>query len=156
MFKKKDLILTAYLRQNSRTSLTILSRKTGVPVSTIFDRLKSNKVIVKNTALLDFTKLGYSTRATILLKARKTEKDKIREFLVKSFNVNSLYKVNNGFHFMAECVFRDIKELEDFLDLIDDRFSVRTKEVHYIIDELKKEEFLSQPELIDLVYAQSQ
>ncbi len=154
MFKKKDLVLTAYLRQNSRTSLTILSRKTGVPVSTIFDRLKSNNVITKNTALLDFTKLGYSTRATILLKARKTEKDKIREFLAKSFNVNSLYKVNNGFHFMAECVFKDIKELEDFLDLIDERFSIRTKEVHYIIDELKKEAFLSQPELIDLVYAQ--
>ena len=154
MFKKKDLILTAYLRQNSRTSLTILSRKTGVPVSTIFDRLKSNNVIIKNTALLDFTKLGYSTRANILLKAKKGEKDKIKEFLVKSFNVNSLYKVNNGFHFMAECIFRDIKELEDFLDLIDERFSVRTKEVHYIIDELKKEAFLSQPELIDLVYAQ--
>ena len=154
MFKKKDLILTAYLRQNSRTSLTILSRKTGVPVSTIFDRLKSNNVITKNTALLDFTKLGYSTRANILLKAKKGEKDKIKEFLVKSFNVNSLYKVNNGFHFMAECIFRDIKELEDFLDLIDERFSVRTKEVHYIIDELKKETFLSQPELIDLVYAQ--
>ena len=154
MFKKKDLILTAYLRQNSRTSLTILSRKTGVPVSTIFDRLKSNNVIIKNTALLDFTKLGYSTRASILLKAKKGEKDKIREFLVKSFNVNSLYKVNNGYHFMAECIFRDIKELEDFLDLIDERFSVRTKEVHYIIDELKKETFLSQPELIDLVYAQ--
>ena len=154
MFKKKDLILTAYLRQNSRTSLTILSRKTGVPVSTIFDRLKSNNVIIKNTALLDFTKLGYSTRANILLKAKKGEKDKIKEFLVKSFNVNSLYKVNNGFHFMAECIFRDIKELEDFLDLIDERFSVRTKEVHYIIDELKKETFLSQPELIDLVYAQ--
>jgi len=154
MFKKKDLILTAYLRQNSRTSLTILSRKTGVPVSTIFDRLKSNNVIIKNTALLDFTKLGYSTHANILLKAKKGEKDKIREFLVNSFNVNSLYKVNNGYHFMAECIFKDIKELEDFLDMLDERFSVKTKEVHYIIEELKKEAFLSQPELVDLVYAQ--
>jgi DNA-binding Lrp family transcriptional regulator len=154
MFKKKDLMLTAYLRQNSRTSLTILSRKTGVPVSTIFDRLKSNKVILKNTALLDFNKLGYSTRANILLRGRKDRKEKLMEFLVNSFNVNSLYKVNNGYHFMAECIFKDIKELEDFLEVLDERFAVKTKEVHYIIDELKKEAFLSQPELVDLVYSQ--
>ncbi|MBD3304652.1 hypothetical protein GF343_05940 [Candidatus Woesearchaeota archaeon] len=154
MFKKKDLILTAYLRQNSRASLTILSRKTGVPVSTIFDRLKSSKVILKNTALLDFSKLGYSARTNILLRARKDKKEKLMEFLFKSFNVNSLYKVNNGYHFMAECIFRDIKELEDFLEMLDEKFAVKTKEVHYIIDELKKEAFLSQPELVDAVYAQ--
>ena len=154
MFKKKDLVLTAYLRQDARASLTILSRKTGVPVSTIFDRLRTNKVILKNTALLDFAKLGFSARATILMKARKEKKEQLREFLVKSWNVNSLYKVNNGYHFMAECVFRDIKELEGFLDLLDERFSVRTKEVHYIIDDLKREDFLSHPELVDLVCVQ--
>lgn len=153
MFKKKDLILTAYLRQNSRASLTILSRKTGVPVSTIFDRLKSNKVILKNTALLDFSKLGYSTRANLLLRARKDKKENLLDFLLKCFNVNSLYKINNGYHFMAECIFRDIKELEDFLEMLDEKFAVKTKEVHYIIDELKKEAFLSQPELVDVVYA---
>jgi DNA-binding Lrp family transcriptional regulator len=154
MFKKKDLVLTAHLRQNARTSLTILSRKTGVPVSTIFDRLKANDVILKNTALLDFAKLGFGARANILMKARKEKKEPLREFLVKSWNVNSLYKVNNGYHFMAECVFKDIKELEDFVDVLDDRFSVRTKEVHYIIDDIKREDFLSHPELVDLVCAQ--
>lgn len=154
MFKKKDLVLTAYLRQDSRASLTILSRKTGVPVSTIFDRLRANKVILKNTALLDFSRLGYATRANILLKARKEEKDSLKDFLINSFNVNSLYKVNNGFHFMAECIFKDIRELEEFLELIDDKFAVKTKEVHYLIEEIKKEEFLSQPELVDMIYAQ--
>ena len=154
MLKKKDLVLTAYLRQNSRASLTILSRKTGVPVSTIFDRLKTNKIIVKNTALLDFSKMGYGARATILLRAKKNEKQKLKEFLMASFNVNSLYKVNNGFDFMFECIFKDIKELEEFVDTIDENFSVRSKEIHYIIDEIKKEAFLSQPELVEPVYAQ--
>ncbi|MBW2973338.1 Lrp/AsnC family transcriptional regulator [Candidatus Woesearchaeota archaeon] len=154
MLKKKDLVLTAYLRQNSRASLTILSRKTGVPVSTIFDRLKTNKIIVKNTALLDFSKMGYGARATILLRAKKNEKQNLKDFLMASFNVNSLYKVNNGFDFMFECIFRDIKELEEFVDAIDEKFSIRSKEIHYIIDEIKKETFLSQPELVELVYAQ--
>jgi hypothetical protein len=72
---------------------------------------------------------------------------------VKSLNVNSVYKINNGFHFLAECIFRDVKELEEFVDQIDERFSVRSKEVHYIIDDIKRESFLSQPDLIDLVIA---
>lgn len=153
MFKKKDLVLTAHLRQDSRMSLTRISRKTGIPVSTIFDRLKSNDFVIRNTALLDFGKIGYGARATILLRAKKDEKDKLREFLVKSFNVNSLYKVNNGFHFMVECVFRDVKELEDFVDLLDEKFAIRTKEIHYIIDDIKREAFLSHPELIDILFA---
>lgn len=153
MLKKKDLILTAHLRQNARESLTKLSRKTGVPVSTIFDRLKSNEIIVRNTALLDFAKMGYGARATILLRAKKDEKDNLGQFLVKSLHVNSVYKINNGFHFLAECIFRDVKELEEFVDQIDERFSVRSKEVHYIIDDIKRESFLSQPDLIDLIIA---
>jgi len=153
MFKKKDLILTAHLRMNSRESLTKLSRMTGVPVSTIFDRLKTNDIILKNTALLDFAKLGYGARATILLRAKKGEKDKLGAFLAKSLNINSLYKINNGFHYLAECIFRDVKELENFIDSIDDKFSIRSKEVHYIIDDIKREEFLSQPDLIDLLSA---
>ncbi|MBW2986236.1 Lrp/AsnC family transcriptional regulator [Candidatus Woesearchaeota archaeon] len=153
MFKKKDLILTAHLRVNSRESLTKLSRMTGVPVSTIFDRLKTNDIIVKNTALLDFAKLGYGARATILLRAKKGEKDQLGAFLAKSLNINSLYKINNGFHYLAECIFRDVKELENFIDSIDEKFSIRSKEVHYIIDDIKREEFLSQPDLIDLLSA---
>ena len=153
MYKKKDLILTAHLRLNSRESLTRLSRKTGVPVSTIFDRLKENDIIVRNTALLDFSKLGYCARATLLLRAKKDEKDKLGEFLSKSLNVNSLYKINNGFHFMAECIFRDIRALESFIEDLDEKFAIRSKEVHYIIDDVKREAFLSQPDLIDLVIA---
>ncbi|MBR9691938.1 winged helix-turn-helix transcriptional regulator, partial [Candidatus Woesearchaeota archaeon] len=67
---KKDLKIIAYLRQNARMPLTKMSRKTQIPVSTIFDRLKMNEnsLIVKHTSLLDFSKLGYNTRANITLK----------------------------------------------------------------------------------------
>ena len=153
MFKKKDLVLTAHLRQDARISLTRLSRKTGMPVSTIFDRLKANDVVLKKTALIDFTRIGYSARATILLRVKKDEKDNLRTFLMKSFNVNSLYKVNNGFDFMMEGVFKDVRELEEYIDQIDERFSIKAKEIHYIIDDIKREDFLSHPELIDILFA---
>lgn len=154
MVKKKDLVLTAYLRQDSRIPLTTLSRKTGMPVSTIFDRIKAcqGSLILKQTALLDFARLGYSARATAMLKVRKESKEQLREHLAKSFNVNSLYKINNGYDFMVEFVFRNIQELEDYLDLLDERFAVKVKDIHYIIEEIKRENFLCEPDFIDMLF----
>ena len=37
----KDMKMIAHLRQDARMPLTKMSRRTGIPVSTIFDRLKS-------------------------------------------------------------------------------------------------------------------
>ena len=39
-FATKDLLLLNSLRENSRKSLTSLSKQTKIPVSTLFDRLK--------------------------------------------------------------------------------------------------------------------
>ena len=41
--KKKDQILLSYLRKDARMPLTKMSKKTNIPVSTLFDRLKVNE-----------------------------------------------------------------------------------------------------------------
>ena len=48
--KNKDLKIISYLRQNARMPLTKMSKKTQIPVSTIFDRLRTNEddLIYKN------------------------------------------------------------------------------------------------------------
>ncbi len=154
MIKKKDLVIASYLRQNARVPLTRLARKIGMPVSTIFDRIRScqGSFIAKQTALLNFPQLGFSTRATVLLKVRKESKECLQDYLMNSFNVNSLYKINNGYDFMAEFIFRSIPELENFVESIDEQFGVKIKEVHYILDDLKRETFLAQPELVDTLF----
>ncbi|MBD3319252.1 winged helix-turn-helix transcriptional regulator [Candidatus Woesearchaeota archaeon] len=151
--KKQDLVLMSYLRQNSRMSLTNLSKKTGIPISSIFDRLKkaNGTLIQKHVSLLDFGKLGFSVKVSILLKVGKQEKEKVKDALVKFFNVNSLCKVNNGYDFLVEAIFHDLKELEDFFDALDKKFTIRKREVYYIIEDLKKEGFLSDPQLLSYV-----
>ncbi|PIN79479.1 hypothetical protein COV16_03980 [Candidatus Woesearchaeota archaeon CG10_big_fil_rev_8_21_14_0_10_34_8] len=59
--------------------------------------------------------------------------------------------MNNGFDCMAEVVFKNLKHLEDFLEKIDIKFGIKKKEVHYILDDLKREKFFSDPETIDLI-----
>lgn len=153
VLKSKDVVIMSHLRQNSREQLTVLARKTGIPVSTIFDRvkLKAAGLIQRHTALIDFAMLGFATRAQVMLKAGKNDKEKLQQHLNKCLNVNNLYKVNNGYDFLVEFVCKDLKEMEEFLDQIDSRFVIKSKEVHYIVEDLRREAFLSDPQTLELV-----
>ena len=86
----KDLKFLTHLRNDARIGLTELSRKTSVPVSTIFDRLKKHKggLIMKHTTLLDFRHLGYETKAWVAVKAGKDSRERLRDHLSKHKNVN--------------------------------------------------------------------
>ena len=153
MIKKKDLVIIGYLRQNARMKLTSMSRKAKLPVSTIFDRIKMNEqgLITKHTSLIDFSVLGFTTRANIMLRVERTDKQGLREFLETHHHVNSLYKINNGFDYLVEAVFRNLNDLEDFLEVLEEKFTLKSKEVHYIIQDIKREGFLADPSLIDLI-----
>ena len=153
MVHKKDLVVMSYLRQNARMKLTKMSRLARMPVSTIFDRMRfhEGELIKRHICLLDFAKLGYHTRANVMLKVLKKDKDHLKENLLKSHNVNSVYKINNGFDFLAEVVFRNIHEMDDFLDALEGKFEIKNKVVHYIIDDIKREAFMSDPNTIDIL-----
>lgn len=151
--KSKDLLLLSNLRANSRETLTTISRRTKIPISTIFDKLKNHEknIIKKHTTIIDFSKIGFSTRATITLKVCKNDKIDLKEHLTKHQNVNSVYKINNGFDFLIEGIFKNLNELEDFLERIDEKFKIKTKQVFYIIEDIKREDFMSNSEYVDLI-----
>ena len=152
MVDKNDLIITARLRENARETLTKMSRKTYIPVTTIHGRIKElEKTVIKRyVALLDFQKLGYNTRAIINLRVKKDFKDKIRDYLVVNKAVNSLYKINNGYDFLMEVVFREIGDVESFVENLENDFKIEKKEIYYIINEINKECFLSKYDYVRL------
>ena len=141
------MLVLSSLRQNARMSLTKMSRATKVPVSTIYDKLKQYErdLIRKHTALIDFAKLGYNTRANLLIKVDRDQRDKVQEYLQAHRNVNSIYKINNGYDYMVELVFVHIKDLEDFMESLERQFRILSQETYYIIDDIKREEFMSNP-----------
>ena len=153
MLNKKDLLIISNLRRNARETLTNMSKTTHIPISTIYDKLKFHEggLIKKHTCLLDYNKLGYTTRANVLLRVDKSTRDELKDFLIKHTNVNSVSKINNNYDFMVEMIFREIREMEDFLEKLDDKFKIKSKQVFYIIEDLKREEFLSQPEFLDAI-----
>tara|TARA_Y100000310_G_C20689163_1_gene821070 strand:- start:297 stop:785 length:489 start_codon:yes stop_codon:yes gene_type:complete len=151
---KKDVKIISHLRKNSREMLTKLSRKTGVPVSTIFDRLKlyTDGFIKKNTSLVDFTMLGFNSRAKVILKVDRSDREELKSFIIKSKNVNSAYRINNGYDFMFEAIFRNMKDLENFIEIMERKFKISEKHVYYVIDDIKQEDFLSDSDAVEIAF----
>lgn len=150
MLKQTDIKIIAALRQNARETLTNLSKSIKVPISTLYDRLKSHEssIITKHTTLLDFTKLGFNCRANIMLRTGRESREKLGSYLKAHPVINNLYKINNGYDFLAEGIFTNVKELEDFLEELEAMFQIEEKKTHYIIEDIKREEFMSEGSII--------
>ena len=142
---KKDIMLLSQLRENSRETLTRMSKRTGVPVSTLYDRLQyhNGKLIKKFTSLLDFTVLGYMIRVHILIKVSHDTKESLRGFLQKASNANSVVSLNNDFDFLIDAVFKDMAELEGFKERLHENANIEKFKSFFVVDELKREAFMS-------------
>lgn len=148
MFSEKELLLLSHLRNNCRQTLTTISKNTGVPISTIFDRLKryQKEIIVKNTSLIDFSKIGYNVVVKSFIKVKSGNKEEVIEHLLQSPSVNNFSSLSNKYDFIIECVFRNLKELRAFTDNLNE-FGIEQKEDFYVIESLKRESFLSYPNI---------
>ena len=146
MIGKKELMILSNLRTNGREKLTDIAKNTNTPVSTVFDKIrnyKENKLIKKSTCLIDFSKLGYEIDVCILLKVEKEEREKLKEFLNEKECLNSIFKISNNYDFFIEGIFRDMQHLQDFVEEIEGSFSLIKNDVLYVINDMKREEFLN-------------
>ncbi|MBS3163845.1 Lrp/AsnC family transcriptional regulator [Candidatus Woesearchaeota archaeon] len=151
--QKRDLLIVCNLRQNARETLTRMSRKTNIPISTIYDRLKHHErdLITRHTSLIDFAKLGYSTRAIVLLSVAREQRDALRDYLATHHSVNTLIKINDEYDYLAELICKQIRDIEEFMERTEERFRVKRKKVYYVTDEVKREGFLSDPKLVSML-----
>ena len=135
MFNEKDLILLRHLRSNSRKSLAKISRETNIPTSTLFDRLTKleRDIVKKHTSLIDFSKVGYSSFVTFFIKSNN--KEKLKSFLSSNKSVNSLCRISPGFDFYVECVFKDLRDVDEFMEELNVLKITKLKQ-SFIVDEL--------------------
>ncbi len=139
-----NLMLLGWLRNNSRLPLTKISKKTRIPISTLFDKLKEQEkqYVFKHTTLIDFAKLGYHTKAHIFLKAPAHRKKELEHHLACHEHVNSIYKVTDKFQYLVEGVFKHISEYDSFIESLEQRFPPLEHSSHFITKDLKREMFL--------------
>ena len=146
MVTEKDIIIIKHLRKNARKKITHISRQENIPVTTIYDRIRSHErkgIVRKHTSLLDFSKLGFNAVALIAFKVAYDKKEALLDFLNTHPNINSLYRVNLDHDFLAEVVFENMVSLQEFIESTSRRFTIGNAKVFNIISELKKEKFLA-------------
>ena len=111
--ERRDLAIITRLRENARQRLTNISRRTHIPVTTIYDNLKRYEkwFIKKHTCLIDFEKLGFNARAKVALKTNGSKTD-LLDYLQNHPNVNSLYRTSSEFDVLAEIIFQELRDVD--------------------------------------------
>jgi DNA-binding Lrp family transcriptional regulator len=140
MLTDNEMKIISHLRQNSRQSLIEIARKTDIPLSTIYDKIKGHEgsTIKKFTSIVDFPAIGFSIRAAVFAKGKQK---KLNEFLMRSQNINSLFRLGGNYEYYADCIFRYMNEMNDFMERLEELSD--KKEVYFVTQELRREDFLN-------------
>lgn len=145
MVDKKDFEILSHIRKNSNQPITDIAKSTGIPLTTIYDRMRSHekKLIKRYTVLLDFTKLGYHTKMKIALGVKKEQKERLLKFLLGHPSTNSISKIDLGYDLFAEMIFKSHDEAHTFIDELDEKFKIEKKHIFFVVDEIERERFLT-------------
>jgi len=143
--RKSDWDFIKNLRQNSRQTLTQISRKTKIPISTLYDKLKvhEKELIFRHASLIDFSKLGFNTKTQIYIKAPIEERNKIKCFLLNHESVNSLSILNNEYDYFVEGIFKHNIDARIFVEDLEERFNIKRKQIIFVAKDIRKEGFLA-------------
>ncbi|MBT7902855.1 Lrp/AsnC family transcriptional regulator [Candidatus Woesearchaeota archaeon] len=140
MITKKERLLLSQLRNNSRSSLSKISKNTGIPISTLCETLQKleNKIISKHVSLMDFKEVGFGLKQLFVLNS--SNKNSLKDFLLRQSCVNSVCSLTANHDFFVECLFKNLKEVSIFKEKLD-FLDATIEEENFILEELKKEEF---------------
>jgi|SRR3989338_7746191 len=147
MISEKDAEIISHLRGNARKKITRIAQHTNIPVTTIYDkvRIHEKRFFKRHVTLLDFQKLGLLSHAALAIKVDRERREDLRKFLFAHTNINSLYRTNMGYDFLAETVFRNPAELQAFIDDLEANYKTNEIKNFTFIEELKREQFLTDP-----------
>ena len=139
----KDIAMLRLLRENSRLTLTQISRKTKIPISTLYDRLKllEKDSIVRHTTLIDFAKFGLSTKVHFLLKSPPGVRKPLQSFLQAHPDINSVYEMADDFQLFAEGIFENMTAAQKFKNNLENTFDQIESKTRFIVRNLKQEAF---------------
>lgn len=136
------IMILSHLRSDARKSLVEVAKETGIPVSTVYDKVRKyeKSIIKKHSSIIDFQKIGYNIRVMMLVKLKKDEE--FRKLANSHSSINSVFKLNEHSMYLIDCIFMYMGEMEDFLAHLE-KCDVEEKDMHFISEEVVRENFLA-------------
>lgn len=119
----KDRTIIQELLKDSKSTITKLAKKTGLPGTTVHNRirkLEKNDIIVNYTVNLNYKKLGRPILAFIgvtvdYTAAKDIDQTKIAEQLKRIDGVYEAYIQTGGSDILAKVLAKDIDDLDDIV-----------------------------------------
>ena len=142
--KEKGLIV-ALRRQDSQNIMNV-SKTQGIPKSTLYDIMhKLQKTdILRHITKISFEKIGFPIKIFFVIRTEIQNREKLKQFLITQKNVNNIHLVNNQSSFHVECIFKNQKEAEEFLEDLEEQTPLTQLSVYNLLDTIQEEKFLTQ------------
>ena len=149
--KAIDFEILAHIRRDAGKPVPKISKETGIPNSTIYEKINRQfrHIVKRRAALVDFSKLGFHSIVMFAISCREGTREEVRQFLIEHPRINTLHRINFGWDFLAEGIFRNLGEAEDFKAHLKEAFSPSAIEGFSVVEELKREQFLTSAEHVN-------
>lgn len=122
---KKDVIILKALQDDAKQSSRDLSKKLGLPATTIYERIKkmeANGVIKGYHVAIDYTKAGLPSTALVLvrraskmLSGKKLSHNKLADALAKLPEVQEVHAVSGEFDLVIKLRGKDERAIGSFV-----------------------------------------
>lgn len=114
-----DKMILDVLSENSRTSISDISKKTGIPNSTISNRirkLEQNNVIEQYTTILNPEKIGVNITALIIIQTETEKHEHVEVELPKLEQVSQVYSISGEYDILIKLWAKNLEELNDIIN----------------------------------------
>ncbi|MBL7170182.1 MAG: Lrp/AsnC family transcriptional regulator [Candidatus Aenigmarchaeota archaeon] len=138
---EKDLELLRELEKNCKQSLKKISKKTGMSITTVYERMKrleKNGIIRGYQALIDYEKIGFNLPTIIELVVKRENQFEVAQKLIKFKNVSSIYGVTGSTDLMIIGKFKDRGELTGFINTLFEFEGIIRTETRVILNVFEK------------------
>jgi Lrp/AsnC family transcriptional regulator for asnA, asnC and gidA len=116
---RMDLKIIRSLNKNARKPYNAIAREVGVSDATVRKRIKrmvEDGIIKQFNLLLDYHKLGRIIKAFIGLRINPQKLKEIVGHLEGNPDIQVLYRTTGNVDLFIEVIFRDMEELNEFLE----------------------------------------
>lgn len=116
---KTDKKILNVLSENARTSISTISKKTGIPNSTISNRihkLEENNTIQQYTTVLNPEKIGINVTALIIIQTETEKHENVEKELPKLEQVSQVYSISGEYDILIKLWAKNLEELNEIIN----------------------------------------
>jgi Lrp/AsnC family leucine-responsive transcriptional regulator len=114
-----DLKIINVLKENSRTTISIISKKVNLSIPAVAERIRKMEqldIIEKYTIKVNRDKINYKLLAYVFVNIDKTENvEEFRKYIVQYSSVLECHHVAGEYDYLLKVLVEDTKALEYFL-----------------------------------------